>query len=86
MIEGTFWDNDEPIRCGIGTRTAREMAHLPVSGREGSLNWLADSRARHRVYIHINNTNPMLNERGPEHRLVMERGVRVGADGDKFDL
>jgi pyrroloquinoline quinone biosynthesis protein B len=42
--------------------------------------------ARHRVFIHINNTNPMLNERGPEHRLVTAQGVRVGADGDSFEL
>jgi pyrroloquinoline quinone biosynthesis protein B len=41
---------------------------------------------RHRVYVHINNTNPMLNERGPEHRAVTDRGVRVGADGDAFEL
>ena len=37
LIDGTFWDDDEPIRCGIGSRTAREMGHLPVSGPEGSL-------------------------------------------------
>jgi pyrroloquinoline quinone biosynthesis protein B len=86
LIDGTFWDDDEPIRCGIGSRTACAMGHLPVSGPEGSLSWLCDLRARHRVYVHINNTNPMLNERGPEHGLVTGRGVRVGADGDSFEL
>jgi pyrroloquinoline quinone biosynthesis protein B len=86
LLDGTFWDDQEPIRCGIGSRTARDMGHLPVSGPEGSLGWLSALRARHRVYVHINNTNPMLNERGPEHRLVTERGVRVGMDGDEFEL
>jgi pyrroloquinoline quinone biosynthesis protein B len=86
LIDGTFWDDEEPIRCGIGGRTAREMGHLPVSGPGGSLRWLSEVAARHRVYVHINNTNPMLNERGTEYRLVREGGVQVGADGDSFDL
>jgi pyrroloquinoline quinone biosynthesis protein B len=86
LLDGTFWDDGEPFHCGIGTRTARQMGHIPVSGPEGSLGWLSGLGARHRVYIHINNTNPMLDERGPEHRQVAEAGVQVGADGDQFEL
>jgi pyrroloquinoline quinone biosynthesis protein B len=86
LIDGTFWSDNEPTRFGIGSRTARAMGHLPVSGPQGSLHWLAGLPARNRVYVHINNTNPMLNERGSEARLVWERGVRVGVDGDVFDL
>ncbi len=85
FLDGTFWSNDEPLR--FSTRTALDMGHVPVSGPQGSLTWLAGlpaGRLRHRVYIHINNTNPMLNEVGPEFRLVEESGVRVGADGDLF--
>ena len=86
LIDGTFWSDDEPIRAGIGSRTAREMGHVPVSGPHGSLNFLAGLKARHRVYVHINNTNPMVHRGGPEYREVTEAGVRVGADGDVFDL
>jgi pyrroloquinoline quinone biosynthesis protein B len=86
LIDGTFWDDDEPIRCGIGSRTARALGHLPVNDAGGSLDWLSDLHVRDRVYVHINNTNPMLNQRGPEGRLVADRGVRVAADGDSFDL
>ncbi len=86
LIDGTFWDDDEPIRHGIGRRTAREMGHLPVSGPGGGLEWIGGLKARHRVYVHINNTNPMLDERGPEHRQVTDLGIRVGADGDSFEL
>jgi pyrroloquinoline quinone biosynthesis protein B len=86
LLDGTFWDDEEPIRCGIGSRTAGAMGHLPVDGPAGSLRFLSELPARHRVYVHINNTNPMLNERGPEHRLVTGRGVRVGVDGDGFEL
>ena len=65
------------------------MGHVPVSGPQGSLTWLAGlpaGRPRHRVYIHINNTNAMLNEEGPEFCLVNGSGVSVGADGDMFHL
>jgi pyrroloquinoline quinone biosynthesis protein B len=84
FLDGTFWSNDEPLR--FGKRTALEMGHVPVSGPQGSLAWLAGLPARHRVYVHINNTNPMLNEEGPEFRLAKESGVQVGADGDMFEL
>jgi pyrroloquinoline quinone biosynthesis protein B len=87
FLDGTFWSDDEPLR--FSKRTALQMGHIPVSGPQGSLTWLGGiptGRARHRVYLHINNTNPMLNEDGPEFRLVNESGVRVGADGDTFDL
>jgi pyrroloquinoline quinone biosynthesis protein B len=86
LLDGTFWTDDEPVRFGIGSRTARDMGHVPVSGLAGSLGWLAALPARERVYIHVNNTNPMLNEAGPEHRAVIEAGVRVARDGDSFDL
>lgn len=86
LIDGTFWSDDEPKLMGIANSTAREMGHLSVSGAEGTLAWLASLPARHRVYIHINNTNPMLNEAGPEYAEVHERGIRVGQDGDVFEI
>jgi pyrroloquinoline quinone biosynthesis protein B len=86
LIDGTFWDDDEPVRCCIGDRTARQMGHLPVSGTDSSLRWLSGLPARHRAYIHINNTNPMLNRRSPEHRQIEASGLRVAADGDLFEL
>jgi pyrroloquinoline quinone biosynthesis protein B len=84
LLDGTFWSEDEPLR--FGTRTALEMGHIPVSGPNGSLAWLADLAVRQRMYIHINNTNPMLNETGAEYQLVNSHGVRVGADGDMLEL
>jgi pyrroloquinoline quinone biosynthesis protein B len=86
LFDGTFWTDDELIRLGIGERTARQMDHLPVSGPDGSLERLATLPSRHRVYTHINNTNPMLLEDSPERALVERRGWRVGADGMAFDL
>jgi len=86
LFDGTFWTDDELIALGIGQRTARAMDHLPVSGPDGSLEQLAALPARHRVYTHINNTNPMLIEDSP-HRLEVERhGLTVGADGMRLTL
>ncbi len=86
LFDGTFWKDDELIALGIGERTARQMDHLPVSGTDGSLERLAALRSRHRVYTHINNTNPMLIEDSPERALVERRGLAVGADGMRFTL
>ena len=86
LMDGTFWTDEEPRATGITDITAREMGHLPVSGAGGSLEWIGGLPVRHRVYVHINNTNPMLNAAGPERGVVDAAGVRVGADGDTFDL
>ena len=86
LFDGTFWTDDELIGLGIGERTARQMDHLPVSGPGGSLERLRHLPSRHRVYTHINNTNPMLLEDSPERARVEEAGLRVGADGMRFTL
>lgn len=84
LLDGSFWSDDEPQRCGISQRTSRQMGHVPVTGPHGSLEWLSTMRVPQRVYIHINNTNPMLDESGPEFALIRELNVQVGADGDEF--
>jgi pyrroloquinoline quinone biosynthesis protein B len=86
LFDGTFWTDDELIATGIGTRTAREMDHLPISGIGGSLEQLAALPCRHKIYTHINNTNPMLLEESPERAAVTRAGLLVGADGLRLTL
>ena len=81
FFDGTFWTDDELIALGIGDRTARQMDHLPISGRDGSLAQLATLPCKHRIYTHINNTNPMLVEGSPESALVERAGLTIGVDG-----
>jgi pyrroloquinoline quinone biosynthesis protein B len=81
LFDGTFWNDDEPIRLSISTRTAREMDHLPISGPGGSLEQLTALPCRHRLYTHINNTNPILIEGSPERAQVVSAGLGVGYDG-----
>ncbi len=63
LVDGTFWTNDEMIAMGLSTKTARDIGHLPQSGAGGMIEWLDKlPRATRRLLIHINNTNPILDE------------------------
>jgi pyrroloquinoline quinone biosynthesis protein B len=86
LFDGTFWADDEMIALGVGTRTAREIDHVPISGPGGSLEQLSALACRHRVYTHINNTNPILIESSPERAEVTRAGMVVGFDGLQLTL
>jgi pyrroloquinoline quinone biosynthesis protein B len=86
FFDGTFWSSDELPALGLGTKRAEEMAHLPVGGPGGSLARLADLRARRRIYIHINNTNPMLREDSAERARVDAAGWEIAGDGMEVRL
>jgi pyrroloquinoline quinone biosynthesis protein B len=86
LFDGTFWRDDELIRMQGSGQTSHQMGHVPVSSAEGSLNKLAGLRRPRKIFIHINNTNPMLNEASPEYRQVRESGWEVAEDGCQFDL
>ncbi len=62
LFDGTFWSDDELIRVQGSGSTAQEMGHIPVSGADGSLRKLAGLRHPRKVFVHLNNTNPMLDE------------------------
>jgi pyrroloquinoline quinone biosynthesis protein B len=86
LLDGTFFDEDELERTGTGTATASEMGHLPVGGSGGSLARIAPVTQVKRVYVHINNTNPMLLDDSPQRALVEAAGVTIGSDGMDFSV
>jgi pyrroloquinoline quinone biosynthesis protein B len=86
LFDGTFFTDDELIALGVGHRTARELDHVPISGPDGSLTRLAGLSSRHRIYTHINNTNPILIEGSPAREVVVRAGVTVGYDGLRLNL
>jgi pyrroloquinoline quinone biosynthesis protein B len=86
LFDGTFWSDDELIRVQGSGSTAREMGHIPVSGGEGSLRKLAGLRRPRKIFVHINNTNPMLDASGPEYAQVRAAGWEVAEDGWSLDL
>ncbi|MGF6753664.1 pyrroloquinoline quinone biosynthesis protein PqqB [Paraburkholderia sp. GAS42] len=88
LIDGTCWTNDEMIQLGLSKKTAADMGHLAQSGAGGMIDVL-DSIVTpnvRKVLIHINNTNPILVEDGPERRVLAEHGIEVAFDGMAFEL
>jgi pyrroloquinoline quinone biosynthesis protein B len=85
FFDGTFWSSDELIAAGLGTRRAEEMAHWPVGGPRGSLPFLSRLAGR-RIYIHVNNTNPILMEGSEERKALDAARVEVARDGLEIDL
>jgi pyrroloquinoline quinone biosynthesis protein B len=81
FFDGTFWSADELPGLGLGTKRAEDMAHLPIGGPEGSLARLNGVTARRRIFIHLNNTNPLLRDDSPERAHVEAAGWEVARDG-----
>ena len=86
LLDGTFWSDDEFIRVRPEARSARAMGHLPISGPGGSLQRLAGLRRPRKVFVHVNNTNPILDEDGDACRAVREAGWEVACDGMTITL
>ncbi len=86
FIDGTCWFDDELARLGIGSKTARAMGHLPMAGDNGSLEQLAALDIDRIVYIHINNTNPLLIENSSQRQTVEAHGIEVAFDGMEMEI
>ncbi len=86
LVDGTFWTDDEMIRQSVGRKRAAEIGHLAQSGSDGMLAHLARLENPRKVLIHINNTNPILDEDSAERRAVAEAGIEVAFDGMEIDL
>lgn len=81
LIDGTFWSENELAERGLGSARAADMAHLPMSGPQGSLAQCGRLRVGQRYFTHINNTNPVLDPQSPERQTLEEHGFRLAEDG-----
>ena len=86
FVDGTTWVDDEMIQLGLAQKTARDMGHLAVGGPGGSLELLSPLPIRRKVYVHVNNTNPMLLDDSPERRQVVDAGMEVAEDGLEVEV
>ncbi len=86
LVDGTCWHDDELIRLGLAEKTARDMGHLSLGGPGGSLEQLSGLPIERKIYIHINNTNPILLEDSPERRAVEQSGMEVAHDGLEVEV
>ena len=86
MVDGTFWTDDEMIKLGISSKRARDIGHLPQSGSGGMIGALQPLRAARKILIHINNTNPILDEDSAERAELSRAGIEVAYDGLEVTL
>ena len=84
LFDGTFWSGDELAHVKDKALTAAEMGHLTI--KDNSLDLLRKLPARHKIYIHVNNTNPVLPPDSPERAAVAAAGIVVGYDGLEFEI
>jgi pyrroloquinoline quinone biosynthesis protein B len=87
LVDGTFWTDDEMIRLGLSRKSARAIGHLPQSGAGGMVEWLDRLPARtRRLLIHVNNTNPILDEDSDERAQLARHAIEVCEDGMEIVL
>ena len=87
LVDGTFWTDDEMVALGISRKHAREIGHLPQSGAGGMIEWMAKLPvATRRLLIHINNTNPILDDDSAERAALTRAGIEVCEDGMAISL
>jgi pyrroloquinoline quinone biosynthesis protein B len=87
MVDGTLWTDDEMIALGASKKTSRAMGHMPQSGADGMIEWLDKLPAHIRkILIHINNTNPILDEMSPQRKTLTAHGIEVAFDGMEIEL
>jgi pyrroloquinoline quinone biosynthesis protein B len=87
LVDGTFWSDEEMLTLGVSRKRARDLGHLPLSGPGGMLEWLERLPAgTRRILIHVNNTNPILDEDSGERAELARRGIELGWDGLEIDL
>jgi len=87
MVDGTLWTDDEMISLGASKKTSRSMGHMPQSGADGMIEWLDKLPAHVRkILIHINNTNPILDDSSPQRQTLTAHGIEVAFDGMEIEL
>lgn len=90
LVDGTFWSEDEMIELGLSRKRAADMGHLPQTGAEGMIAMLdsldAQPGERRKILIHINNTNPILDEDSPQRAILRRHGIEVAFDGMEIRL
>ncbi len=86
FFDGTLWRDDEMIRLGVGGKTGRRMGHMSMSGEDGAIAAFRDLGVGRRIFIHINNSNPVLLDDSPERRLATAEGWEIANDGMEVTL
>jgi pyrroloquinoline quinone biosynthesis protein B len=81
FVDGTFWSDDELSNTHAGTPMAQAIGHIPMSGKDGTIALLSGLPALQKVFVHLNNTNPVLDPRSGAYNKVVEAGWKIAKDG-----
>lgn len=81
FFDGTLWQDDEMVQAGLGQKTGQRMGHMSMSGPEGSIAAFEDMRIGKKVFVHMNNTNPVLRPSSAEKAQAEAAGWIIGQDG-----
>ena len=86
LIEGTLWTNDEMIKGEFSNKLGTDMGHLPLSGKNGLIEIFDQLEKPRKILIHINNTNPILDEANDEYKELISHGIEVSYDGMSIEI
>ncbi|MGQ0456608.1 MAG: pyrroloquinoline quinone biosynthesis protein PqqB [Hyphomicrobium sp.] len=86
FLDATLFTDDEMAAQGLSTKTGQRMGHISISGPDGSIAAIKPLGVKRRIYVHINNSNPVLDENSEARKLVDAAGWEVGFDGMEVRL
>ncbi|MBD3829421.1 MAG: pyrroloquinoline quinone biosynthesis protein PqqB [Arcobacter sp.] len=86
LVDGTVWTNDEMIKNGFSSKLGTDMGHLPLRDKGGLIDLLDTLEKPRKILIHINNTNPILDEKNPEYKELISHGIEVSYDGMSIEI
>lgn len=86
FFDGALWRDDEMVLAGTGTKTGNRMGHISISDPDGSLAAFAGVTLARKVYLHINNTNPILYDDSAQAAEVRAAGWEIGFDGIEISV
>ncbi|WP_119300567.1 pyrroloquinoline quinone biosynthesis protein PqqB [Dongia deserti] len=86
FFDGTLWSDDELVRLGVSHKTGQRMGHMSMNGGAGTLSAFERLDVKRKIFIHVNTTNPVLDEDSPEHAEIVAHGWEVAEDGMRISL
>lgn len=86
MVDGTFWSEDELVKVGATERGANKMGHMPIGGEAGTAERLKTFPAERKIFIHINNSNPILRKDAEERHTLEQLGFEIAYDGMELEV
>ncbi len=86
LFDGTLWDDGEIVAAGLGQKSGRRMGHMSIAGEEGTIAAFRRLAIGRKIFVHMNNTNPVLLDDSAERAIAEQAGWEIAFDGMEIDL